>query len=93
MSRLTVQEIAEREEFTARSMDRLMATARDGRQPTNQGEMTEIVVEGSATKSGHQVSVAFRLKDTEAVIAEMAAGLPCGVCHHNPCTWKHKTDD
>ena len=71
------------EEATNRSMDRLMATARHGRQPTRPGQRTEIVVE---TPRG-QVSVAFAPEDIEAVILELEADAPCGVCHHNPCTY------
>jgi hypothetical protein len=86
LRRLTPEQIAERTEFTNRLMHRLHATARHGRQPTNQGEAFEIVIEKGAV-SGKQTSVAFRVSDTEAVITEMLAGLPCGICHQNPCTY------
>lgn len=73
------------EEAANRSMDRLMATAKYGAQPERPTAQTTLTVKGQRGKP--DVSVAFTLSDTEAVLAEMEAGLPCGICHRNPCSW------
>lgn len=70
-------------EATNRTMDRMMATARQGRQRRS-GEYTEIVVKG---RRG-DVSISFGPDSIEAVILELETGAPCGICHHNPCTWR-----
>lgn len=77
MSRWTIA--TGRDEFVARSMDRLMATATRGpqpRRPTNQTVITD-------KRSG--VSVAFTLADTEAIFNEFDLDAPCGICREDPC--------
>jgi hypothetical protein len=75
-------------EATNRSMDRLMATAQYG-VPEGAENETAIVVRGT---SGRVVSISMRLSDTQAVLEEMEAGLPCGICHHKPCSWRPRGD-
>jgi hypothetical protein len=80
MSEIDVQEASNR------SMDRLMATAKYGSQPPRGGaEQFVISVPG---RRGKRVSVAFTLADTAAIIDELEAGAPCGICHANPCKWR-----
>jgi len=78
-----------REEFVNRTMDRLMATAKYGPQPKRPTRQTEITRQ---TPNG-PVSIAFTLADTEAVLAEMDLDAPCGICHHNPCTYSTTEPD
>ena len=33
-----------------------------------------------------------RLADIEAVQIELGLGAPCGICHHNPCTFRDRAD-
>lgn len=70
-------------EAVNRQMDRLLASAERGRRPPGQGE-TVLTVEG---RHG-PVSVRFGVADIEAVIAELEAGAPCGICHSNPCRYR-----
>lgn len=77
-----------RDEFTNRSMDRLLATATYGPQPDRGTRQTEISV---PAKRGGRVSVAFTLKDTEAIFGEFELGAPCGICHEDPCTYGRKS--
>ena len=70
-------------EATNRQMDRLVASARRGRQAERSEPRTEIVVESP----NGPVSISFGPSDIEAVIMELEADAPCGVCHHNPCTY------
>jgi hypothetical protein len=82
----------ERDEFANRSMDRLMATAKYGDQPDRGGEQFVISIPAKDRKRRRRgehdrVSIAFTLANTEAVLAEMDMGAPCGICHQNPCVW------
>jgi hypothetical protein len=69
----------EQDEFVARSMDRLWATATTGAQPDRPTRQTVI----TDTKSG--VSVAFTLADTRAIFDEFDLDAPCGICHQARC--------
>jgi len=62
-------------EASRRSMHRLMATARSGRQPMDHGEAFEIVVKGQHGEA----SVSMQLSDTEAVL-----------CGTDPCSWSRE---
>lgn len=86
----TPEQVAERTEFVNRAMDRLMATARYGRQPGAQSPATEIIVRGDG---GREVSVAIRESDIVAILHEVTAHLPCGVCGQDPCAWRKPEDD
>ena len=71
-------------EATNRQMDRMMASAKFGRQ-ANRGEVyTELVVDGP----NGEVSVGFGPDDIQAVLDELELGAPCGICHKNPCSWR-----
>lgn len=83
------ENIAERTEFTNRSMCRLMATARYGDQP-QEADAFQVKVRGA--KTGKWVSVAFRQRDTEAVLSEIEVGAACGNCGHNPCEWRQRDE-
>jgi len=72
------------DEAVNRQMDRLMATARYGRQQKLGEPYTEIVVEGAHG----EVSIGFGPDDIQAVMDELAAGAPCGICRCNPCSWR-----
>lgn len=77
------------DEATNRTMDRMMASARYGRQK-RAGEYTELVVNDEA---GREVSVSFGPDTIEAILLELEAGAPCGVCHSNPCSWRSRGSD
>lgn len=80
-----------KDEFVNRSMDRLMATATYGPQPKRPTEQTVFTVKGS--KTGRDVSVSMNLSDTEAIFDEFDLDAPCGICHHDPCTWSMPRTD
>ncbi len=75
------------DEAVRRTMDRLFATAWEGVAAPAKDE-TIIVVPG---RTG-PVSVRLRLADIEAVQIELGLGAPCGICHHNPCTFRDRAD-
>ncbi len=77
----------DRAETVRRMMDRLFATAQRGI-PNAAGDETVIVVSG---RTG-PVSVRMREADIVAVFVEMDLGAPCGICHHNPCTFRDRAD-
>ena len=75
-------------EAVNRQMCRLLASAKRGHRVAGPEE-TVITVEGPHGP----VSVRFGVADIEAVIVELQLGAPCGICQHNPCTYRHDRSD
>lgn len=72
-------------EAANRQMDRMMASL--SRVRPNQRPGAELGDPMTVIEVGGWFA-SFGPADIQAVLDEFEIGAPCGICHHDPCTWR-----